>query len=333
MSKSCLQTIVLRFETLKVPSLCGQLSATRKLKATKMASSDISIRGASGLSQERKTSIENALQKYRRRVLELNMNALEYIVQDIEQQSPPSPSECPADRLPALCIAQLKKEHGIVLKDHTVTSIRDFLSEARRQALIEENQLDGVIHGGPVNLASRRAWIDDIEQKITTYENARARPSSLPADLKYLMTLVRGMCGPGLPNHRFYDQLPFIADLDGEDAEEIGTIAVPPAQEEHDSDEFSLFLEVWGDDEVAIGVSIATGAGGIAVYCREEGNDDAEWVWKYGLIDPPTQSDLYDTIEDFLDFYAERNKQSKEEGNVDTRPADVVKLVNSGFRP
>lgn len=45
---------------------------------------DLPIRPGHGLSQERKTSIENALRKYRERVLEINMATLETDISDLE---------------------------------------------------------------------------------------------------------------------------------------------------------------------------------------------------------------------------------------------------------
>ncbi|KAK4506059.1 hypothetical protein PRZ48_004024 [Zasmidium cellare] len=278
----------------------------------------------SQLSQERKSGIENALQKYRSRVLELNLHALEIAIQDIEQQ----------DLSPEERLSEVFDGYGIRLdpEDPTITAPRDFLSEDRRENLIRTNRLDGTTHGD-VDLAGRNAWIENTERKIAAAERVadEVRPEGLPADLKYLMTLVRGLCGPGLPQYRFYgelNQLKFLSSLDDADEDDederktdSGWVALPNTSEEVRSGQAKDgIFEDWGEGDTTwrVAVAVCVGDGGFAVYCKDNDGDDEKNCWRYGLSDPKDvfMSELYDTIEEFLEFYAEFNKQSEEDDNI-----------------
>lgn len=277
--------------------------------------------GEPQLSQERKSSIEHALQKYREKVLELNIHALEIAIQDIEQQQ-----LSPEDRL-----KEVYDGYGIRLDppDPTITSPREFLSEDRRENLIRTNRLDGTTHG-EVDLASRNEWTENTERKIASAERIDddIRPKGLPVDLKYLMTLVRGLCGPGLPRYRFYGelhQLKFLSSLDDADEDDederktdSGVVALPNTAEEVLSGEANGgVLEDWGDTNFRVTLAVCVGDGGFAVYCKDRDDDD-ENRWRYGLQDPgdASESHLYETVEEFLEFYAEFNKQSEEDDNI-----------------
>lgn len=101
-----------------------------------------------GLSTERNTSIENALQNYRNRVLEINIAALETAILDLETHefnATIGPEELFTRRM-----EQLKDIYGVRLEhppDPSITSIRDFLSEDRRGNLVRSCWLDGIVHG------------------------------------------------------------------------------------------------------------------------------------------------------------------------------------------
>ena len=82
---------------------------------------------------------------------------------------------------------------------------------------------------------------------------------------------------------------------------------------------------IWTDWEVAVafkfGEAPFTG-GSLALYCRRE--DDKEWKWRYGIYDGDWCSDAYDSVEDFLIYYAHFREQTEE---------DVRKDVNRGGLP
>ena len=169
---------------------------------------DLPVRTRDGLSEERKSSIRHALQKYRARVLEQNMRELVEVIDEVELAPPMnwdgrvcSEEEAPEKRIDNL---QDSLEFCFDPPDPTITTVRDFSSEDKRDRLIRDCRLDGVTHG-EVDTALRNAWIEDVEKRMSTAGRAQVRPDSLPADLKYLMTLVRGICGPGLPQWRMFN--------------------------------------------------------------------------------------------------------------------------------
>lgn len=113
----------------------------------------------------------------------------------------------------------------------------------------------------------------------------------------------------------------FLTDIDGEEAEgeeprDSGFVTVPRTDEEMSQGHLGDIQGEWNDHVVALAVGI--GNGGFAAYCRKpEDTDDADrWRWKYGLWDPEFETALYDTVEEFLEFYADFNKQGEEDGNI-----------------
>lgn len=283
------------------------------------------------LSRERQSSIEQALRRYRNRVLEDNINVLNALVEAVGDDDPPR-QQCPPygkrdgplEKRPKRQLDWLAEDHGICLmpEDPSVKTVADLLSEDRRQTLVQSCQLDGT-RCGEVDLAARNALFDDVESKIATSGNVRARPEGFPADLKYLLTLVRGICGPGLPDYRLLQQLEFLSDDDDEEDEGVGAcgwVAVPATREEIGRGEIGEIIDVWEDSEKGdyeVSLAVCLGRNGFAVYCRpmeisdSHGEIHGGWSWKYSLLDlKATNFDLYDTVEDFLEFYADFNKQS-----------------------
>ena len=87
-----------------------------------------------------------------------------------------------------------------------------------------------------------------------------------------------------------------------------GWIAVPATQEEADNGELGDLPEEWGSYIVAMAVGI--GGYNFAAYCREETDEsDGGWRWRFGWNEIESQSDLYDTIEEFLDCNAEVSEE------------------------
>ncbi|GAB1730568.1 hypothetical protein NU195Hw_g9392t1 [Hortaea werneckii] len=293
----------------------------------------IQTQTGSSLSSERKSSIEHALRKYRDRVLELNMNTLTLAIQQIEATTSYKTADfwdsVPND-LRSMRLQAIKEDLGIYLEDDSISEVRELLLEDRREDLIRTNRLDGVRHG-QVDKDARNAWIGRTETAMADAVRATIQPNGLPPALKYLMTLVRAICGVGLPRYRYHGelhQLKFLSDVhmdeDEDGSNEDGWVALPitldtPPEDIKNDPSLGLPQE-WADCEVALGVQI--GYGGFAVYCRRlhgeepqsvpNGADAQEWDWRYGLTDFEYESDLYDTIEEFLEFYAEHNQQEME---------------------
>ncbi|KAI7472645.1 hypothetical protein KC357_g5660 [Hortaea werneckii] len=299
--------------------------------------STIDTQIGSSLNQERKSSIEHALRKYRDRVLELNMNTLTSAIQHMGNKTDFGPADFPVPfsvpvSLRRMSLQAFEEKHGVHLEDSSITELRDLLSEDRRESLIQTNRLDGIRHG-QVDLDARNAWIERTETTMADAKPVKARPNGLPPALKYLMTLVRAICGVGLPKHRYYgelNQLKFLSDVhvdeDEEGCNEAGWVALPmpldtPAEDTKNDPSLGL-SEEWADCEIALGVQI--GYGGFAVYCRRLDGKELQsvsdsagtsgWDWRYGLTDLEYESDLYDTIEEFLEFYAEHNREDVDSG-------------------
>ncbi|KAK4611796.1 hypothetical protein CLAFUR4_13045 [Fulvia fulva] len=286
---------------------------------------DLPLRGGDGLRQEQSTAIEDALRKYRNRVLEINMAKLETAISDIETREiktmefwPKTPKLDP-EELPQRRVERLEGDYGVRLEhpqDPSITSIRDFLSEDRRGNLVRSCRLDGVVHG-EVDIEALEAWIEKTEEQIRTAERTEIHLDGLPAELKYLMTLIRGICGNGLPAYRYSGQLrqmKFITDIEGEETEgeeprNSGFVTVPRTDEEMSEGHLGDIQGSWDDHVVALAAGI--GNGGFAVYCRKQEDADGAigWRWKYGLWDPEFKTALYDTVEEFLEFYADFDKE------------------------
>lgn len=242
--------------------------------------------GNSVLSHERKSSIQRALRNYRARVLELNMAALNSAIEALEQETRPihfsfRSTHVSPDELPKQRIESLRERYGIYLNppDPTIMMVRDLLSEDRRENLVRTCRLDGISHG-EIDHAARKAWIEKTETKIMAVDRTHGRPDGLPAELKYLMSLVHGLCGPGLPNDRFLGELhkpKFISDIEGDEDEEeeqtdCGHVSVPISEEDMSSttitekEKYSEIDAEW--DGCEVGLAVVTGNGGFAVYCR-----------------------------------------------------------------
>lgn len=294
---------------------------------------DLPTRGA-GLNEERKQSIRNALQRYRETVLELNMKVVEIVVQDTEEQPPPE--DCPEDRVEKARIEHLRVAYGLRLDlpDSSISTVRDLLSDDRREALIASCQLDGVNHG-EVDIAGRERWLADLEREALNVQGAEPRPNPFPKDLKYLGALVRGMCGPGLPEYRQHTQFAFLTDLDELGEYSPDRVDVPLSEERMDRNEFNALSLMWDEWEVSVGARLGDGEiawnGGYVIYSRHKSDSErGEWRWRYGVKDDDFGSELYDTVEDFLGWYAFCGKQSEEDDNIETHPIDMDHFTIEG---
>jgi hypothetical protein len=103
-----------------------------------------------------------------------------------------------------------------------------------------------------------------------------------------------------------------------------------PVRYDEDGDEeleekYDELTWIWTDWEVAVAFQFGEApfsGGSFALYCRKE--DNKEWKWRYGIYDGDWCSDAYDSVEEFLDYYAHFREQTEE---------DVRKDVNRGGLP
>lgn len=156
--------------------------------------------------------------------------------------------------------------------------------------------------------------------------NPPHHPLHLPPEFLYLSTLARGISGPGLPHYRSMAQFSFLTDpaealetLQNEGAK--SRITVPVRNRPLGDLDFSPLDLTWMEWEIAVGVKSGEGPRGGSgvwiVYCRRisrrggEG-EDGEFCWKlrYGIRDElDYESELFDSLEGFLAWYAHFNEQ------------------------
>lgn len=299
------------------------------------------------MDDERQASIREALQTYRDRVKECNLSLLQAVIDRVatmQAHSNRPTSEQDTQERRVLAIA--KKCFGAWDAAEFPSAPQDLLAiDHVRESLIIRYSLDG-LHHDSIDAATRSAWFATLNNAIAvvSLEAGMPRPESLPASLKYLCTLVCGICGPGLPNWRFLHQVDFIARASQVAMEgEVKTAARvtkgmrnPEVFDFHSQITHDLMMH-WGDDiainwedwEISLAVRIGdmeTGnAGTYVVFCRrlkpaddlddyydedepivkdewKEGDD--VWQWRYGTHDSDWESRLFDSVEDFLLWYA-----------------------------
>lgn len=67
--------------------------------------------------------------------------------------------------------------------------------------------------------------------------------------------------------------------------------------------------------------------GGFVVYCKQEtieGRLIRPWKWRYGLCDGDWGSELYDTLEEFLAYYAHHSEQTEEDARGMVFPIEYM---------
>ncbi|TVY45431.1 hypothetical protein LOCC1_G003723 [Lachnellula occidentalis] len=278
---------------------------------------------------ERRTKIATALQQYRETVLQHNFLLMRLVIEGVEAQA--VPPNCPQEIADRLRIKELK-DHYIRSIPKNITSPRDLLNDDVRADVISHYDLDGVSNL-PVNLNERQEYFVGLRANIPESVEVAEFP---PPDLEYLCTLVSAVTGPGLPCYRQHQQTNFISSI-----EELGMkvmteyIFVPNRDSEGGEGDCPL-MGLWEDWKIALAFGIGDGpqdaewAGSYALYCRRE--DDEERKWRYGLHDDGWQSDVYDSVEEFLGFYAHCKEQTEEEVRKDellsnNRVLGVVKFA------
>jgi hypothetical protein len=256
---------------------------------------DLSITGPEGLDETRRESIRVALESYKHTVLEHNLSNLQIVVDGIESRS-----QARRDNMHMLAEYVLDENmNGIA------TSPRGLLDPAVRTELVEKCDLDGIYHLPEDFPQDRKAWYAKVRGLLEERDaTAGAFP---PPDLEYLCTLVDGICGPGLPQHVFLQQYNML---------DIGESSRP-----FDDDTVYIGEALpadWclehGDIElcVKIGRNEMHGWGGsYLLWCRQSADDP--WQWRYAAHADEEASDVYDTLEEYLAFYAHFNEDDEDD--------------------
>ncbi|KAK4543199.1 hypothetical protein LTR36_005749 [Oleoguttula mirabilis] len=259
------------------------------------------------MDEERRTKIATALHGFRHIVSQHNIAMLRALVDSLEAK--PTPPKWPASLAQQKRMKVLRHQlQGAV--PASVTSPRDLLSEDLRPELTRLCNLDGVDHK-PVDPQKRADYFSAIQTRIS--EKSVVMTEFPPADLEYLCTLVSGVTGPGLPLHREQKQFHFVSPLEDEVLEYMTENVVVPNRD--DEEGYNELTYVWEDWEIAVAFKIGGGprswGGSYALLCRNEDNDERKW--RYGVHDEEWESGIYDSVEEFLEFYAHFTEQTEED--------------------
>jgi hypothetical protein len=269
------------------------------------------------MDEERRIKIATALQQYREKVTQHSFFLLRILVECLETQ--PIPPSWSARVAPILRMQELRRQ---IYVPESVTSPRDLLKDDVRTDLIRYAGLDGVFDH-PVNLKQREEYFAAIRTRIPENVEVAEFP---PADLEYLCTLVSGITGPGLPYHREMCQFDFVSPIENHRLEDmVENVTVPSRYVEGGGGSYELTF-TWEDWDIAVAFKIGGGprswGGSYALYCRHEENE--QWKWRYGVHDGDWRSDVYDSVEEFLSFYAHFKEQTEEEVRKETNSLKAV---------
>lgn len=203
-----------------------------------------------------------------------------------------------------------------------------------------------------LDLDQRNGYFAAVRNEIAGLSLAgECCPQSLPPDLVYLSCLVDAVHGPGLPEWRRGQQIDMISSTQDffrrpDRAREY--MAVSPSGADMDPDErWNSNREaqdldfVWEGWMKSVGFMIGkndrfSNAGSCAVFCRrlrdvehwdygveydpEEATpeeqawkeNDLQWQWRFGVYDGEWHSDLFDTVEEYLAWYADCKEPAAE---------------------
>ena len=264
------------------------------------------------MDKERRTKIATALHQYRETVSHHSFFLLRILVECIEAQPPPP--HCSASTAQRVCLQEFHQYlRGAV--PESVKSPRDLLNNNVRAELTRRASLDGVSHF-PVNLEQREEYFATLRTYIAEINVEAARFP--PADLEYLCTLVSGISGPGLPYNRESQQIDFVSSINNHELKDMVEDVTVPVRD-YEGGGYNKITYSWEDWEIAIAVKIGGGnisnGGSYALYCRNE--DNKQWMWRYGIYDEDWYSDVFDSVKEFLGFYAHFREQTEEEVRKD----------------
>lgn len=244
----------------------------------------------------RRLSISSALRRYRQTVQEHNLATLKIIADVVIAKPAPRMSRDTAawKRLRAMERFVSIPAGAIFTEPHQVLSM--------------DLQLDGTVHE-PVEW--RQAWFTMISAELDdAFPPLGFKLTFLPADLEYLCSLTNVILGAGL--HRWWDfrMCNMLSSVRYESPAVTSCRIVIPARGINMDD---LFTGLW-NHEVAVGVRIGDGeelelAGSYVLYCCKGG----DWAWRYAVHDGGWASDIYDTLEEYLEFHSHFREPTEQE--------------------
>ena len=148
------------------------------------------------LAASRRESIDNALRRYRRTVLDQNLLALRILVEAAEQDAHTLSSSHSSERI------EETLEYHVECNDQITYSTAKSLLDGSADDMIAVFCLDGVDHD-PIDLSARDHWWASLWAVVqSNKQHINPFPPGLPADMMYLTTFVSGITGAGLPYWR-----------------------------------------------------------------------------------------------------------------------------------
>lgn len=262
------------------------------------------------MDEERRSKIAAALHQYRETVSQHNLAMLRILVEGVQARPLKTRPPSYAQELRLTTFAH----RGCFGVPESVKELGDLFNDDVRAEVIKRNSLDGVCDT-PINLTKREEYFAKIranlaEKKIDLGDEFER----CVAELSYLCTLVDGITGPGLPYYLEPNQIEFITPTVN-NLDNLDYIIVPTWDDQGERDD--IFLGVWEDWEIAAAFQTGKGSfalcGSCAIYCRnKEDDDNKEWKWRYGMFDGDWHTDMYNSVEEFLGYYAHHNEQTEE---------------------
>ncbi|QIW98677.1 hypothetical protein AMS68_004195 [Peltaster fructicola] len=242
------------------------------------------------MDEARQLSISSALREYQQVVRKHNVSTLKILVEGLTLPPKNAMTDQAADMWRFAVLGHLLS----ITLTGKITELQQVLS------MDLEFDIDGVSHE-PVD--SRQTWFAAISAEMSEASLDVAFP---PPELSYLCSLTNAVHGPGLPYWQRSRYLPLLSPASFETPEDtLLRVAIPARGMDQDSwlDEDD-WREQMGSDEVTVGVRIGDkceGSGASYVlYCCKNGI----WAWRYAVHDEQWISDLYDTLEAYLEFYS-----------------------------
>lgn len=257
---------------------------------------------------ERQSSIANAFKRFREIVEEHSRSQLRNLIEVTEAISLPVSYSASLVNRTHLDIFLNELNESLPQSAHAATRPRDLLAESIMSDLVKDLYLDGV-SPDPPNLQAKKDWFDIIQASIV--EQGVQADEFPPPDLKYLSTLVNAVFGPGLPLYRKSAQFDLLCEVGyWQSREDISKRAIIPSQDEDEPDDFKEAWEDWGI-KVACLIGDGPSSGGTFVlFCRSE--QERGWRWRYGFLDEGSGSEMFDTVEEFLHYFATEHQEPED---------------------
>lgn len=286
---------------------------------------------SSDLTASRRQSIENALRHFRRTVLDQNLLALRILVEAAEQEVQALSSRISNEQIEEALEDHFEREYQI-----TYSTAKDLL-EGSADDMIAVFCLDGVDHD-PVEPSARERWWASLWNVIqSNEEHIEPFPTGLPQDIRYMTTFVSGVTGAGLPYWREMQHPDLFRKVNvgllDSPSENRKRICIPSLGDWQDarafqgkdvSDPNNAVGHTWATEgwDVSVACNMSSWPeqflnGTFTLYCcrqQEDGQDPSTKPrgWRYGFQRGIFSSELFNSVEEYLAWYARWDEQTKE---------------------